>query len=171
MDANLFRLPTSPDYYASNTVSRPSVSAGLSAPNSRFPGWAAPLQDGRLVTDYRSSRETNIPVEAQEKTRIWMQRNAEDIIRISRDRLAQTTGMMYGVNTQSVPLSASYMSCTAAGCKRTRGKQGGIGVERLDAKAPHLFGTYIPNRPLMQAPLPRVHLTNQYEGGRNSLRA
>jgi hypothetical protein len=170
MDANLFRLPTTPDYYASRTVARPSVSSGLPAPDSRFPGWAARLQDARLMTDYRSHKETNIPVEAQEKTRIWLQRNADDIIRISRNRTAQTTGMVYGLDETVVPSAALYVTCNADGCVSKKGDQNGIGTERLGSDAPHLFGTYIPNRPLMQAPLPKVHVTRRYEGGRNSYR-
>ena len=170
MDANLFRLPTSPDFYASRSVSRPSVSSGLPAPDSRFPGWAAHLEDGRLVTDYRSNKETNIPVEAQEKTRIWIQRNADDIIRVSRNRAAQTTGMIYGLDTTLLPPAASYSRCAADGCEFKQGAQDGIGTERVGSDAPYLFGTYIPNRPLMQAPLPKVHVTRRYEGGRNSFR-
>ena len=60
MDSKLFNLPTS-------HVSKPSMTAGLPTEDSRFPGWAAVMTDGRLVTDYRSSRETNIPVRAQER--------------------------------------------------------------------------------------------------------
>jgi hypothetical protein len=169
MDANLFRLPTTPDYYASQRVDRPSISSGLPAPDSRFPGWAATLQDGRLVTDYRSSREKNIPVEAQEKTRIWLQRNGDEIIRLSRKRAAETTGMAYGIDQTLVPPAATYVNCTSHGCTIKKGSPNGIGVERVES-TPDLFGTYEPGISFMQAPLPKVHVTRRYEGGRNSYR-
>jgi hypothetical protein len=169
MDANLFRLPTSPNLYAGKRISKPSVSASFPTEDSRFPGWAAPTQDGRLVTDYRSRRETNIPVESQEKSRIWIQQNAEEIIRISRERLAERSGMIYGVDSSIVPPPAGIVNCSAAGCKRTEVAVNGIGLERADSKAPHLFGTYEVHRPLMVA-MPQVDMTSRYEGGRNTKR-
>ena len=170
MDANLFRLPTSPDYYASTTVARPSVSSGLPAPDPRFPGWAAPLEDARLVTDYRSNREKNIPVDAQEKTRVWLQRNGDEIIRISRKRAADTTGMTYGIDQTLAPPPAAYVNCRKDGCSLRAGEPGGIGIERVESASPYLFGTYEPGISFMQAPLPKVHVTRRYEGGRNSYR-
>jgi len=170
MDANLFRLPTSPDYYSSRTVSKPSVWAALPAPDSRFPGWAATLEDGRLVTDYRSNREKNVAPEAQEKTRIWLQRNGDEVIRLARNRTAQITGMVHGIDMTIIPPPTAYVHCSADGCVARTGSKDGIGTERVGADAPYLFGTYVPNRPLLQAPLPKVHVTRRYEGGRNSYR-
>lgn len=169
MDANLFRLPTSPNYYASNRVSRPSMLAGLPAEDPRFPGWAGVMEDGRLVTDYRSSRETNIPVEAQEKTRIWLQRNADEIIRISRNRASQNTGMIYGLDKDTLVPAASFIKCSAASCERTEGAINGIGTERVE-EIPYLFGTYEAPVAVRIAPTPIVGLTHHSEGGRNSRR-
>lgn len=169
MDANLFRLPTSPNLYAGKRISKPSVSAGFPTEDSRFPGWAAPTQDGRLVTDYRSRRETNIPVESQEKSRIWIQQNAEEIIRLSRERLAERSGMIYGVDNSIVPPPATIVNCSGAGCERVPAVADGIGMERADSKAPHLFGTYEIHRPLIFT-RPQVDVTNRYEGGRNTRR-
>jgi hypothetical protein len=171
MDANLFRLPTSPNFYASNESASHTVqrrSTGAPAPDARFPGWAAPIADGRLVTDYRSRCETNIPSKAQEKTRIWIQRNAEDIIRISRERVAAATGMNYGIDTSIVPGATSYVQCTAAGCEYSGGVSDGIGVTRKE-DVPYLFGTHEPTGYERQF----THIqqtTKQQEGGRNTRR-
>ena len=169
MDANLFRLPTSPNLYSGKHISKPSVSASFPTEDSRFPGWAAPTQDGRLVTDYRSRRETNIPVESQEKSRIWIQQNAEEIIRLSRERLAERSGMIYGVDNSTIPPPSALVNCTAAGCEVRPVAVDGIGLEREGSKAPLLFGTYEVHRPLIMA-VPQVHVTRRYEGGRNTLR-
>jgi len=170
MDANLFRLPTQPNLYAGKRISQASISAGMPTEDSRFPGWAAPLQDGRLVTDYRSNREKNIPVEAQENSRLWMQRNANEIIHLSRQRLAERTGMVYGVDASLVPGPTSTVTCKPAGCEvATHNLVNAIGVERGDSKVPQLFGTYMPATPLMYKS-PKVQVTQHYEGGRNSLR-
>jgi hypothetical protein len=162
MDSKLFNLPTS-------HVSKPSMTAGLPTEDSRFPGWAAVMTDGRLVTDYRSSRETNIPVRAQEKTRIWLQQNADEIIRISRTRAAQNTGMIYGLDKDTLVPAASFIKCSAATCQRTEGALHGIGTERIE-ETPYLFGTYEAPIGLRMAPSPKTPLTRHSEGGRNSQR-
>jgi hypothetical protein len=171
MDANLFRLPTSPNFYATDQQSIPYVKRGTAsapAPDNRFPGWAGPIQDGRLVTDYRPHCETNIPSKMQEKSRIWIQRNSEDIIRVSRERTAGITGMKYGVDMSMVPDPTSYVHCTAAGCEFSPGVAGGIGVERKES-VPYLFGTLEPLGYERQF----THVqqtTTQAEGGRNTRR-
>ena len=171
MDANLFRLPTTPNYYGADQASIPYFkrrATAAPAPNNRFPGWAAPIQDGRLVTDYRPHCETNIPSKAQEKSRIWIQRNSEDIIRVSRERAAAVTGMRFGIDMSMVPGPTSYVHCTAAGCEFSPGVSGGIGVERKE-RVPELFGTLEPSAYDRQF----THLqqtTTQPEGGRNTRR-
>lgn len=172
MDANLFRLPTFPNYYASNQAAAPYTgrrsAATAPTPNARFPGWTAPSTDGRLVTDYRSRCEQNVPCKAQEKTRMWIQHNTDDIIRVSRERLARTTGMVYGIDMTTQLGPATYVHCTRAGCSYTPGVEGGVGVERADP-VPFLFGTYEPNSRERQGP--SVQQTTLYEeGGRNSRR-
>lgn len=170
MDANLFRLPTHPNLYPGKRIQQASNSGHIPTDDSRFPGWAAPLQDGRLVTDYRSNREKNIPVDAQEKTRIWMQHNTDAIIRLSRQRLAERTGMVYGVDTSIVPGAIETVTCIPSGCVMTKNSGiDAIGTERADSKAPELFGTYIVSAPLRYT-IPNVEITRRYEGGRNSLR-
>ena len=177
MDSKLFRLPQNPNLFAEQAAAAPwkeSVTrsrAGAPAEDARFPGWAAPFSDGRLVTDYRPHCETNIPVKAQEKTRVWMQENAEDIMRISRERMSELTGMAFGVDMTTEPPAEVLVKCTAAGCERkATGETLGIGVERSGAEAPELFGTWTVKN-LEPAYQPQISLTRKYEGGRNTPRS
>ncbi len=177
MDAKLFRLPQTPNYYASSQAATPwtesikRARAAAPAEDARFPGWAAPQSDGRLVTDYRPNCATNIPVKSQQVTRIWMQRNAEDIIRIARDRTAEVTGMSYGVDMTTEPPAAVQMTCTKAGCsKRFTRAEEGIGMERgNNGPVPDLFGTYSVSS-YLPAPAPHIAITVKEEGGRNTRR-
>lgn len=177
MDAKLFRLPQTPNFYAGSQNSAPWAEsikrnrASAPAEDARFPGWAAPQADGRLVTDYRSHCETNIPVKAQEVTRIWFQQNADDIMRLGRERTAAITGMVYGVDNSTEAPAALVMTCTKAGCgRKATGAILGIGMERgNNGPVPDLFGTYSMGS-LMPAPPARVGLTLMGEGGRNTVR-
>lgn len=177
MDAKLFRLPQTPNFYSASQSSAPWTEsikrsrASAPAEDARFPGWAAPQADGRLVTDYRPHCETNIPVKAQQVTRLWLQRNADDILRIGRERTAEVTGMSYGVDMSTEAPPAMLDMCTKAGCKRIATGAGlGIGMERgNNGPVPDLFGTYTV-RSLMPAPGPHVSLTVAEEGGRNTRR-
>ena len=173
MDSKLFRLPQNPNFFAEQAAAAPWYTrsrAGAPAEDARFPGWAAPFSDGRLVTDYRPHCETNIPVKAQEKTRVWMQENAEDIIRISRERTSEITGMAYGVDMTTEPPAEVLVKCTAAGCERkATGSTLGIGVERDGATAPELFGTWT-MKTMEPPPHSQVGITRKYEGGRNTPR-
>lgn len=177
MDSKLFRLPQHPNLFAERTAAAPwkeSVTrsrAGAPAEDARFPGWAAPFSDGRLVTDYRPHCETNIPVKAQEKTRVWLQENAEEIIRVSRDRMSELTGMVYGVDNSTEAPPEVLVTCTAAGCTRSEtGATLGIGIERTGAAAPELFGTWTAQK-MERASQPQTTLTSKYEGGRNTPRS
>ena len=69
-DSRFFRVRTDPDYYKgvnefeSRSTAYRTVLAEkntVATPDSRFPGWAAPMSDGRLITDYRSHCAANIP--------------------------------------------------------------------------------------------------------------
>jgi hypothetical protein len=176
MDSKLFRLPTNPNFYAANQATWPLFPSQQNkkqiypTEDARFPGWAAPLQDGRLVTDYRSQCEVNIPPEKQEVTRVWLQQNAEQVMQIARERQAVATGMIYGVDSSIVPPPEVVVHCTAAECTRTNTyAPEGIGMERAGCAAPALFGTFdVPS--LSSAPQPVISQTTKYEGGRNSVR-
>jgi hypothetical protein len=61
------------------------------------------MADGRLVSDYRNHCSFNIPTGSQFATKEWMTKNATDIIRLGRERMAQKTGAIYGLDTSVVP--------------------------------------------------------------------
>jgi len=178
MDSQFFRVPTQPNYYqglsrtqaervATNTI----VSTRNTQPSmdSRFPGWAAPMADGRLVTDYRPHCNQNIPAGKQFATKEWIQTNTDDIIEVSRARQATITGAIYGNdNTVEAP-PESLVKCDKVECVfLPSGKRDGIGTERVYDKSPDLFGTF--TFPRMKAPAPHVGLNQRFEGGRNSWR-
>ena len=176
MDARLFRLPTHPNFYATAQTADPfdlSKRQGYSegpTPDSRFPGWAAPMSDGRLVTTYKNHCSQNIPAGKQFATRGWMTHNAEELIRVSRQRLAYQTGAIYGLDPTVVPPPAATVSCTRSECNRAYTYiPGGIGTERVPVTVPVLFGTW--DATTMATPPPaNVSLTTQYEGGINTPR-
>ena len=175
MDSKLFRLPTSPNFYSGIASADPfelreqQKRSQLPTSDTRFPGWAAPMSDGRLVTDYASHCSQNIPSRQQFATKEWMTKNAEQIIRVTRERLSQSTGSIYGLDTKVVPPPALIVSCATDDCTRTAtNAPGGIGMERADSAAPDLFGTweYSDIAPTVQ----RTPITTTYEGGRNTPR-
>jgi len=175
MDSKLFRLPTSPNFYSGIASADPfelreqQKRSQLPTSDTRFPGWAAPMSDGRLVTDYASHCSQNIPSRKQFATKEWMTKNAEEIIRVTRERLSQSTGSIYGLDNTVVPPPALIVSCATDDCTRTAtDAPGGIGMERADSAAPDLFGTweYSDVAPTVQ----RTPLTTVYEGGRNTPR-
>jgi len=178
MDAKLFRLPTNPNFYGAIGTAYPfdKLAAGDQAPtpDSRFPGWAAPMSDGRLVTSYKSHCSHNIPVGKQYPTKEWMTKHATDIIATSRDRYAKLTGSMYGLDSSVVPPPALLATCTTEGCTLERTNQpNGIGMERTDSVPPELFGTWNPklaNKGHRNAPSANTKLTTDYEWGLNTPR-
>jgi DNA-binding transcriptional MocR family regulator len=95
MDSKLFRLPTSPNYYGPLESAPPvdvreiAANQQAPAPDSRFPGWAAPMSDGRLVTNYDPHCASNIPAGKQFPTKAWMQKNSDSIIELSRKAIAK----------------------------------------------------------------------------------
>lgn len=177
MDSKLFRLPTSPNFYSGIAsanpfdVSNQQKQTQLPTKDSRFPGWAAPMADGRLVTEYQNHCSRNIPTGNQFATKEWMTKNAIELIRISRERQAQQTGAIYAFDTTVVPPPSLIVKCATNDCVRIlTEKDGGIGVERADAEAPELFGTWDSREWAATAPRPNVALTSVYEGGRNTPR-
>lgn len=172
MDAKLFRLPTNPNYYPAGNpfdISAKGRFTQAPSPNPRFPGYAAQMSDGRLVTDYQPECSKNVPTGRQFATKEWMVKNATEIIRVGRERYAQQTGANYE-QAETVPPPAVLVECTTADCsRRTTGAPGGIGVERIGSAAPPLFGTWESNMPVA-APRPVARRTTVYEGGRNTIR-
>jgi hypothetical protein len=176
MDARLFRLPTQPNFYtAANTpnpfdINQRQKNTQRPTEDIRFPGWAAPMSDGRLVTSYANHCSQNVAAGKQFGTKDWMTHNAEEIIRVTRERLSYQTGAVYGLDTSVVPPPAGLVDCTRSDCTRTPTHlAGGIGIERAPDALPDLFGTWDPTT-FNVPPKPNTPLTTQYEGGRNTPR-
>lgn len=128
------------------------------------------MEDGRLVTSYKNHCSQNIPTGSQFATKEFMTRNAEDIIKVTRDRSAKQNGAIYGLDESVVPPPASLVTCSRSECSRTpTNKEGGIGVERAPQDLPELFGTWDP-RITTVSPKPNTAVTSRYEGGRNTPR-
>ena len=184
MDSKLFRLPTKPNFYAAISNASPfdvnerQKRTQAPAPDSRYPGWAAQMADGRLVTNYQNHCSRNIPAGSQFATKEWMTKNAAELINLSRRRYAEQTGAYLGLDRSVVPPPALVVECSSEGCERTETEQpGGIGMERAGATAPPLFGTWDAAvggggiRGMATSIFPsHTSLTRMYEGGRNTPR-
>ncbi len=142
------------------------------APDSRYPAYAALMSDGRLVTDYRSKCEKNVPVGKQFATHQFMVNNADALMEESRRRQALWNGAVFGLASTQPP-AAVVQSCTADKCSfiATNDKFG-IGLERQSEGVPALFGTFEvdPTATETARDVRRVALTTRFEGGRNSMR-
>ena len=177
MDINGFREAQSPWFFTQ--PSEYLVETGVKTrirqnrqeeptPDNRFPGWAAPMADGRITTDYRSRCELNMPTGTQFASRRFMQNNAESIIATSRSRQATLAGAGMSFDSSSEMPAAQYVSCDTVQCSVTPGSDAGTGTERLE-KTPQLFGTFATSSPSLGRPA-APKLTSVYEGGRNTPR-
>ena len=175
MDTKFFRLPTTPNLYPSQspvTMDIPVMgeTQQFPAPDSRFPGWAAPMSDARLVTDYRPHCLTNVPAGKQFPTKQWMQRSGSELIEYNRKVYSERMGANLPFDDSVVPPPVEIMSCKKGGCGRTAtGAAGGIGIERQET-VPELFGTFTYLGSGACAGAPKVALTTRQEGGRNTVR-
>ena len=132
----------------------------------RYPGYASVMQDGRLVTDYRSQCEYNVaPSKYGNSLRSWLQHNGDAMIQTSRHRQAERAGAYYYGAKTKVPPKQIQM-CDAFECTFSRtGIKGSLGLERNEPN-PSLFGTFA--RESRVAPSKRIFLTDVPEGGRNT---
>ena len=172
MDSKFFRKTTDPNYYVKSQHAEPRIQPAnrmsLPTQDTRFPGYAARAEDGRMITDYRPRCSQNVPAGSQYATKNWMVHEADSIIEVSRKRQATYTGAIYGTDNSVVPRAEMGVKCVPMGCEYSDVTTGGIGVERMD-KAPELFGTF--SYPTMAPPpAPKLALTTQFEGGRNTVR-
>ena len=177
MDAKLFRLPTSPNFYSGISTANPfelkeqKKRTQIPTRDSRFPGWAAQMEDGRLVTEYNNHCSRNVPTGKQFATKEWMTKNALEIIRIGRQRNGQQTGSIYAFDSTVVPPPAIVVKCATDDCVRLRrNTPGAIGMERDDTPCPELFGTWDYQDWKEKQPRSKTHRTTVYEGGRNTPR-
>jgi len=177
MDLNEFRTPQSPFFFTqpneylvetrAKYIAAPSKTI-TPAEDNRYPGWAAPMEDGRLVTDYRTHCAVNLPTGTQFASRGWMQKNAIEMISLSRQRQVAQAGAARPHDSSTVMPPNSFIQCDPADCGYSPNVEQGIGVERKDSAAP-LFGTFAPSY-LSWEKLPAPPGTTVYEGGRNTVR-
>jgi hypothetical protein len=180
MDSKLFVLPTEPNYYDNRPSQRVAKATAFEgafpegqyyvgpAPDARFPGWAAPLEDSRLVTDWRPHCNRNIPAGKQFATHQWIQRNADQIIELSRQRQSEAAGADRGFDNTIVPAAENIVACDAFKCGYyLTNQKNGIGTERREP-VPDLFGTF--NTDVRQRTQALPPITRSFEGGRNSVR-
>jgi hypothetical protein len=177
MDVNGFRDPQSPWLFA-NTNSR-IIESRVKAneapsrdtyptPDNRFPSWAAPMSDGRIATDYRPKCSKNIPAGQQFATRGWMQRNADELMMLSRKRQAELAGAGQSYDPRIEAPPTAYVKCDAVECGYTEVNPRGIGVERNE-HVPDLFGTYAASSSYW-GKQDKPTMTMIEEGGRNTVR-
>ena len=178
MDINGFREAQSPFFFTQppeilieTQVKSVNVATKSTAPtpDNRYPGYASIMEDGRLLTDYRTNCSQNLPTGTQYPSRLWLQHNANTIIALSRDRLAKETGAgkSYDASIELPPIG--YVMCDIAGCGYIPSRNPrGLGIERKDRAAP-LFGTWAQSSPVYAKKDPLM-LTKNYEGGRNTPR-
>lgn len=142
------------------------------APDNRYPAYAALMSDGRLVTDYRSKCERNVPVGKQFATHQFLQHNAEALIAESRKRQAVWNGAVFGM-AATEPRPTLVQSCDADRCTiQPTGDFFGVGIERASEPVPELFGTFQvePTGKEIAKDKRRVGVTTKFEGGRNTPR-
>lgn len=178
MDINGFRTPQSPWFFTQppttlvdirNSERTPEKQKkSLPTQDNRYPGWAAPMSDGRLVTDYRPRCELKVPAGSQFATRLFMQRNADSIMSQSRKRQAINTGAGLSYDGTTEMPAAEYVKCGKSECKIRTAYSEGVGIVRLES-VPALFGTFSAKSASILSPA-KPSLTQIQEGGRNSVR-
>jgi len=101
-----------------------------------------------------------------------MIRHGEDMIEESRQRQVEWSGASLPMSNTVPPPAAMVHSTPFDSEISATGLYMGIGVERADAAAPPLFGTfaYEPTIAEMQMNRKNISLTTRQEGGRNSKR-
>lgn len=177
MDLNGFREAQSPWFFTQPPTeiievrNRSIVSPAkdtLPTQDSRYPGWAAPMEDGRQGTDYRPHCAANIPTGMQFASRRFMQRNADELIGLARKRQAESMGAGQSYDSSTVMPAAAYVTCDTGKCMFSQGSSNGVGLERRE-RLPELFGTFAESKPSTGRPA-RPSFTQKEEGGRNSRR-
>jgi hypothetical protein len=160
------------EYHNAYRASFPGTAIQRIVPDSRYPARAAALEDGRVVTDYRPQCSKNIRTGQQFHTKIWMINHAEALMEESRKRQVNGLGSSLPM-ANTVPPPAAIVHSTPFYSEVTPAYfQHGIGVERANAAAPDLFGTfsYEPSLESLRMNRKNIQTTLRQEGGRNSSR-
>ena len=177
MDSQLFRTQTYPNY--TTQYNGKIVKGAVKQMNSinpvtypiddpRYPKYASMMEDGRLITDYKSHCEANGGAESKygNSIRGFLQHNTDGIIQISRKRQADRVGAQFYM-ADTVVSPKMVQKCDEYDCTFSITDRKGLGLERPQ-NVPHLFGTF--SEATMLAPYPNVPLTHVFEGGRNTPR-
>ena len=131
----------------------------------RYPRYASIMNDGRLVTDYKSHCANNSgPSKFGNSVRSFLQHNADAMIQVSRKRQADRAGAQYYMADTVVP-PKMVQKCDEYDCSVSWKTKDGIGLTRSEG-VPALFGTF--SDPRRMAPSPVIPLTSVFEGGRNT---
>ncbi len=179
MDSKGFRVKGEPDLLVQpswrrtkqETTREFEATKTCAAPDARYNAYAAPLEDGRLVTDYRQKCVTRAPPGQQFATKQWLVHNTDEVIRLSRERQVQNTGHALGT-AETVPPAAQFQECGTETCDiAPSGLLFGIGLERKD-ESPDLFGTFQfqPSMGTLARNKTHLDLNDEVRYGRNTPR-
>ena len=131
----------------------------------RYPKYAAIMEDGRLVTDYKSHCANNSgPSKFGNSIRGFLQHNADALIQVSRKRQADRAGAQHFM-AATVIQPKMLQKCDQYDCSLSMNQKEGLGLARSEI-VPELFGTF--SDPRFMAPSPVIPLTTVFEGGRNT---
>jgi hypothetical protein len=170
---NLYTRPSfGTEYKAAHKAALAPIKDVYPAKDTRYPAYAGPMSDGRLVTDYRPQCSKNISAGNQFYTKLWMVNHATEMMDESRRRQIEWSGASLPLsNTVPPPASIIHSTPFYSEVNPTFLKDG-IGLERANANAPDLFGTfsYEPTISELQNNRKNIGVTQYYEGGRNSVR-
>jgi len=170
---NLFSHPSlGSEYYASRQAYIPHTKDIYPARDSRYPAYAGVLEDARLVTDYRPQCSKNISPDKQFYTKLWLIHHANEMMEESRQRQVEWTGASLPMANTVPPASGIVHSNPFYSEMESTNLLHGIGVERANADAPSLFGTfqYEPTLSEIQNNRKQIGMTQVHEGGRNTRR-
>lgn len=178
MDSQLFRNQTYPNFTAS--YNDRAVKGAVKQINSvnpvtypiddpRYPKYASMMEDGRLVTDYKSHCATNSGAAPKygNSIRGFLQHNANGIIEVSRKRQADRVGAQFYM-ADTVVTPKMVQKCDEYECAFSLTDRKGLGLQRNPTSVPELFGTF--SHASVAAPYPNTPLTHVFEGGRNTPR-
>jgi len=170
---NLYHnLPFGTEYKAAQKAYVAPAKQIYPARDNRYPAYAGPMEDGRLVTDYRPHCASNIRPGNQYNTKLWIVNHAEEIIGESRRRQVEWSGASLAMaNTVPPPADIVHSNPFYSEVNATNIRNG-VGVERANTPCPQLFGTftYEPTMSEIRNNRKDIGLTSYYEGGRNSPR-
>jgi len=168
---NFFKMPPAGTEYKG--AKRMEVGKTLEpAKDSRYPAYAGLMEDGHFVTDYRPHCNYNLPPGTQFTTKQWMVHHTDSIINLSRQRLSEWSGSSLPIPNLAPPPAVLAYSSPFENELLNTNYRGGLGVERTDAKAVPLFGTYVmpPTNLERISNVKNIGLTQHGSGGRNTRR-